>query len=215
MTEEFPTKEDAIDLKNELHERSKIDPQMIDFIRKLPPNTSPSVQLSNCLLQLQPKSHFAKGYAEGMSRNAYWELCFEDCMDIIAKLPILAAYIYRHKYKNDEFIEPNPNLDWAGNFAHMLGLSTLEGRELLRGYLAIFSDHSGGNVSAHTSMLVASALADPYLSYSAGLNGMTGCHYNEYQIKALSWLLKIQVFAFFIFLLINLLFNLEKSWRKT
>lgn len=194
LTEEFPTKEDALDFKSELNDRAKISPEMIDFIRKLPANTSPTVQLSNCLLQLQSNSHFARGYAEGMSRNAYWEMCYEDCMDIIAKLPILAAYIYRIKYKDGQLIEPNLNLDWAGNFAHMLGLTTLEGRELLRGYLAVFSDHSGGNVSAHTSMLVASALADPYLAYSSGLNGMTGCHYSQYQIKALSWLLKLQVF---------------------
>ena len=138
MTGDFPTSEDSLDLKRELNERSKIDPETIKFIKKLPKNTSPTVALSNVLLQLQPKSHFAKGYAEGIGRNLYWELCYEDAMDIMAKIPVLAAYIYRHKYKDDQFIEPNPDLDWAGNFAHMLGLNTLEGRELLRGYLAIF-----------------------------------------------------------------------------
>ena len=99
---------------------------------------SSTVQLSACLLHLQPKSHFARGYAEGLNRNMYWELAYEDAMDIIAKIPVLAALIFRHKYFNDEFIEPNPNLDWAGNFAHMLGLKTVEARELLRGYLSIF-----------------------------------------------------------------------------
>jgi citrate synthase len=47
-------------------------------------------------------------------------------------------------------------------------------RECLRGYLSIHADHEGGNVSAHTAHLVGSALADPYLSYSAGLNGLAG-----------------------------------------
>ena len=37
-----------------------------------------------------------------------------------------------------------------------------------------YSDHEGGNVSAHTVHLVASALSDPYLSFSAGLNGLAG-----------------------------------------
>ena len=46
---------------------------------------------------------------------------------------------------------------------------------------------------AHASSIVGSALADPYLSFSAGLNGMTGCFYGEYQMRALNWLLKIQV----------------------
>ena len=44
----------------------------------------------------------------------------------------------------------------------------------MRGYLSIHSDHEGGNVSAHTAHLVGSALAGPYLSYSAALNGLAG-----------------------------------------
>lgn len=36
------------------------------------------------------------------------------------------------------------------------------------------SDHEGGNVSAHTTHLVASALSDPYLSFAAGMNGLAG-----------------------------------------
>jgi citrate synthase len=36
------------------------------------------------------------------------------------------------------------------------------------------SDHEGGNVSAHATKLVGSALSDPYLSYSAGINGLAG-----------------------------------------
>ena len=43
-------------------------------------------------------------------------------MDLIARLPRVAAYIYRRKYKNEDHIHPNGLLDWAGNFAHMLGI---------------------------------------------------------------------------------------------
>ena len=35
-------------------------------------------------------------------------------------------------------------------------------------------DHEGGNVSAHATKLVGSALSDPYLSYSAVINGLAG-----------------------------------------
>jgi citrate synthase len=42
-------------------------------------------------------------------------------MDLAAKLPHICAFIYRHKYKNSQIIEADKNLDWAGNFAHMLG----------------------------------------------------------------------------------------------
>lgn len=40
--------------------------------------------------------------------------------------------------------------------------------------LCLYSDHEGGNVSAHTSHLVGSALSDPYLSFSAAMNGLAG-----------------------------------------
>jgi len=40
--------------------------------------------------------------------------------------------------------------------------------------LVIHSDHEGGNVSAHTSHLVGSALTDPYLSFSAAMGGLAG-----------------------------------------
>lgn len=40
--------------------------------------------------------------------------------------------------------------------------------------LSVYSDHEGGNVSAHTVHLVGSALSDPYLSFAAGMNGLAG-----------------------------------------
>jgi len=95
-------------------------------------------------------------------------------LDLLAKIPSIAAYIYRHTYKNNDFIEADPSLDWAGNYANMLGYNQFEFRECIRGYLSIHSDHEGGNVSAHTSHLVGSSLADPFLSYSAGVNGLAG-----------------------------------------
>ncbi len=36
------------------------------------------------------------------------------------------------------------------------------------------SDHEGGNVSAHATHLVGSALSDPYLSFAAGMCGLAG-----------------------------------------
>lgn len=113
-------------------------------------------------------------------------------MNLLAKLPRIAAIIYRHKYKNSELIDPDTNLDWAANFAHMLGYDNEEMRECLRGYLSIHSDHEGGNVSAHTSILVGSALADPYLSYSAALNGLAGPLHGLANQECLKWLLELQ-----------------------
>lgn len=94
---------------------------------------------------------------------------------MIAKLPPLAAAIYRRSCKKAPLIAADPSLDWAANYAHMMGYGGSEGaKELMRLYQTIHADHEGGNVSAHTTHLVGSALSDPYLSFAAGLNGAAG-----------------------------------------
>jgi citrate synthase len=96
-------------------------------------------------------------------------------MDLIAKLPTIAAIIYRNLYRDHTSVGViDPKKDWSANFATMLGYENAQFTELLRLYLTIHSDHEGGNVSAHTCHLVGSALSDPYLSFAAGLNGLAG-----------------------------------------
>ena len=112
----------------------------------------------------------------------------------MAKLPRIAATIYRHKYRNSQLIKADNNLDWAANFAHMLGFNDHQIRECFRGYLSIHSDHEGGNVSAHTAYLVGSALADPYLSYSAALNGLAGPLHGLANQECLKWLMELKEF---------------------
>ena len=68
----------------------------------------------------------------------------------------------------------DPEKDWSANFTSMLGYEDPQFTELMRLYLTIHADHEGGNVSAHTCHLVASALSDPYLSFAAAMNGLAG-----------------------------------------
>lgn len=56
--------------------------------------------------------------------------------------------------------------------------------------MSIHCDHEGGNVSAHATHLVGSALSDPYLSYSAGVNGLAGPLHGLANQEALKWLLQ-------------------------
>lgn len=144
------------------------------------------------LLQLQKDSHFFKAYQNGVNKSKYWEYYFEDSMDLLAKLPHICATIYRHKYKNSELIEADSNLDWAGNFSHMLGYKDEKMKDCIRGYLSIHSDHEGGNVSAHACHLVGSALADPYLSYSAAMNGLAGPLHGLANQECLKWLTELK-----------------------
>jgi citrate synthase len=113
-------------------------------------------------------------------------------MNLIARLPEVAAYIYRRKYKNGQTIAPDPSLDWAGNFAHMLGFDDFGFKELMRLYLTIHADHEGGNVSAHTVHLVGSALSDPYLSFAAGMNGLAGPLHGLANQEVIKWIFQMQ-----------------------
>jgi citrate synthase len=144
------------------------------------------------IMALQTESQFAKRYAAGMNKKEYWDAVFDDTMDLIARLPRVAAYIYRRKYKNGDHIQPNGLLDWAGNFAHMMGYQDESFKELMRLYMTIHADHEGGNVSAHTTHLVGSALSDPYLSYAAGMNGLAGPLHGLANQEVIKWIFEMR-----------------------
>jgi citrate synthase len=144
------------------------------------------------VMAMQTESLFAKKYAEGMNKKDYWDFTYEDSMNLIARLPEVAAYVYRRKYHGGKAIAPSAELDWGGNFAHMLGFEDKGFAELMRLYLTIHADHEGGNVSAHTTHLVGSALSDPYLSFAAGMNGLAGPLHGLANQEVVRWILEMQ-----------------------
>ena len=149
-------------------------------------------QFVTAIMALQTESTFAKRYAAGMNKKEYWDAAFDDSMDLIARLPRVAAYIYRRKYRNGDHIQPNGLLDWAGNFAHMMGYSNESFKELMRLYMTIHADHEAGNVSAHTTHLVGSALSDPYLSFAAGMNGLAGPLHGLANQEVIKWIFEMR-----------------------
>lgn len=188
----LPTEEDVHHITNVWQRRSHVPNHVFHTIEALPINTHPMTQFVVGVMALQTESSFSKKYAEGMNKKDYWEAVFDDSMDLIARLPRIAAYIYRRKYKFGEHIQPNGLLDWAGNFAHMLGYDDESFKELMRLYMTIHADHEGGNVSAHTTHLVGSALSDPYLSYAAGMNGLAGPLHGLANQEVIKWIFEMQ-----------------------
>ncbi len=175
MIGELPTKEQAEEVEAEWAKRSVVPDHVYKMLKSMPKETHPMTLLSQAVLALQGGSVFAQRY-HTMKKDVYWEAALEDSLDLTAKLPIIAAYIYRMKYFG-ETKKPkyNPKLDYAANFSKMMGVEDKKGyAELARLYLIVHSDHESGNVSAHTMHLVGSALSDPYLSFSAALNGLAG-----------------------------------------
>lgn len=189
---ELPTEEDVQHITSVWQRRSHVPTHVFHTIEALPLNTHPMTQFVVAVMALQTESRFAKKYAEGLNKKDYWEVVFEDSMDLIARLPRVAAYIYRRKYKFGDHIQPDGLLDWAGNFAHMLGYEDEKFKKLMRLYMTIHADHEGGNVSAHTTHLVGSALADPFLSYAAGMNGLAGPLHGLANQEVIKWIFEMQ-----------------------
>jgi citrate synthase len=189
---ELPSDADVHELTANWQRRSHVPNYVFDAIEALPVSSHPMTQFVVAIMALQTESQFAKKYAEGLNKKDYWEAIFDDSMNLIARLPRVAAYIYRRKYKNGDHIQPNGLLDWAGNFAHMLGYKNETFHELMRLYMTIHADHEGGNVSAHTTHLVGSALSDPYLSFAAGMNGLAGPLHGLANQEVIKWILELR-----------------------
>ncbi len=189
---EIPTQEDVDHVSATFARRSHVPNYVFDAIESLPIHAHPMTQFGVAIMALQTESLFAKAYSEGINKKEYWSYVYEDTMNLIARLPRVAAYIYRRKYKNGEHIQPNGMLDWAANFAHMLGYEDESFRELMRLYLTIHADHEGGNVSAHATHLVGSALSDPYLSFAAGMNGLAGPLHGLANQEVIRWIEEMQ-----------------------
>ncbi len=171
---DIPSEEDVSNLSQDFATRAYVPQHVFDVIDAMPKNSRPMTQFSAAILAMATESIFQKAYRAGVSKQFYWDATYEDVMNLIARLPRIAAYIYRRNFHNENHIEPNPRLDWAGNLAHMMGFDSEDIRRLFRLYMVIHSDHEGGNVSAHTAHLVGSALSNPYYAYAAAMTGLAG-----------------------------------------
>ncbi|WP_119078631.1 citrate (Si)-synthase, eukaryotic [Chitinophaga alhagiae] len=189
---ELPTEADVQNLSSVLGRRSHVPNHVFDAIEALPISTHPMTMFTVAVMALQTESVFAKAYADGINKKDYWSYMYEDTLNLIARLPRVAAYIYRRKYKNGQHIQPDGMLDWGANFAHMLGYSDDGFKELMRLYMVIHADHEGGNVSAHTTHLVGSALSDAYLSFAAGMNGLAGPLHGLANQEVIKWILSMR-----------------------
>jgi citrate synthase len=157
-------------------------------IDALPSTAHPMTQFASGVMALQVQSEFQKAYENGIHKSKFWEPTYEDCLNLIARVPVVAAYVYRRMYKNGDSIPSDKSLDYGANFSHMLGFDDEKVKELMRLYITIHSDHEGGNVSAHTGHLVGSALSDPYLSFAAALNGLAGPLHGLANQEVLLWI---------------------------
>ncbi|MEZ4887722.1 MAG: citrate (Si)-synthase [Chitinophagales bacterium] len=193
LTGDIPTYEEVMELSRNLSERASVPQYVFNVLDTFPTDTHPMTQFSVAILSMQPESIFEQRYAEGINKKDYWDPMYEDSLNLIAKLPQIAAYIYRRSFHNGDHIAPNKDLDWAGNFAHMLGVSdSNEFKSLMRLYLTIHADHEGGNASAHSTHLTGSTLSDAYYSFSSGINALAGPLHGLANQEVIKWILELR-----------------------
>lgn len=194
LTGEIPTAEEVAEISATWRQNERLPEQVSRVLDSMPTDAHPMTQLSLGILAMQPDSIFARRYSEGLSKSEFWEVLFDDSMVLLGRLPSLAAYIYRRSFHGGKHVDPlEAEADWAANLAHMLlGERNPGFQSLLRLYLTILADHEGGNVSAHTTHLVGSALSDPYLCLSAGINGLAGPLHGLASQEVMRWIVNMK-----------------------
>ncbi|MBI1983808.1 MAG: citrate (Si)-synthase, partial [Acidobacteria bacterium] len=194
LTGELPDTETLRELQGDLNQRAEVPSYVWDVLKAMPADSHPMAMFSTAVLVMERDSVFRGRYAEGMRKEEYWEAALEDSLDLIAKLPNIAAGIYRIHTRKGDPLPPDPKLDWGANYARMLGLPdpTGEFANLIRLYMTLHCDHEGGNVSAFTCHTVGSALSDPYYAVSAGMNGLAGPLHGLANQECLHFVLEMQ-----------------------
>ena len=103
-------------------------------------------------------------------------------IDLIAKLPLLAAYSYqvkRHAFNHESLVihRPIKGVGTAENFLHLIrpdGSYTREEVETLDLLLVLQAEHGGGNNSSFATHVVSSTGTDTYAAISTALGSLKG-----------------------------------------
>jgi citrate synthase len=186
LTGEVPNESQIAEVVKDWQSRREVPDYVQGILRAMPKDTHPMTMFSSAILSMQRESKFVERYNAGMNKMEYWEPMLEDVTTLLARLPSIGAFIYRLKYKDDDQITPDMSLDWGGNFAHQMGYDAPYD-DVARMYFILHSDHESGNVSAHTTHLVASALSDCFYALSAGINGLAGPLHGLANQEVLRW----------------------------
>ncbi|HUV16814.1 MAG TPA: citrate (Si)-synthase [Pelolinea sp.] len=190
---DIPTLQDALDVEEEWCRRSDLPYHVADMLRAMPKDTHPMTMFSQAILALQSRSEFSRHYNNDLQKENYWRPMLTDSLSLVAKTPTIAAAIYNIKYHNRELIPPSQKHDWSANFSYMIDKDWDEQyKELSRLFFVIHADQGTGNVSAHSSILVNSALSDIFFSCSAAMNGLAGPLHGRANQDCLAWLLAIR-----------------------
>ena len=170
--------------------RSEVPSFITELIDRCPSDLHPMAQFSLAVTALEHESAFSKAYAKGMKKAEYWEHTFEDSMDLIAKLPTIAARIYRNVFKDGKV----PAVQKDKDYWLQLGQpARIRGEHRLCRAHASLPDHplrprGRQRQRAHHALGWLRPLSSPMLSLAAGLNGLAGPLHGLANQEVLNWL---------------------------
>jgi citrate synthase len=192
LTGDLPDKKELQGFSDDLKSRKRVPGYVWDLLEAMPKDSHPMAMLDTAILVMQKESLFAVEYDIGIQKEDHWKSALEDALNLVAKLPAIAAGIYRLKFNKGDIIPSDPHMDWSGDFVHMLGVSDVpDFKDLMRLYLVAHCDHEGGAVSALANQVISSSLADMYYSLSGAFNGLAGPLHGLANQESLKWILEI------------------------
>jgi citrate synthase len=193
LTSDLPSKDELSDFSSNLKKRKQVPTYVWEVLKSMPRDSHPMTMLNTSILAMQNESVFAKEYEKGIKKEDYWKPTLEDALNIVSRIPAVAAAVYRLKFNKGDIIKSDPEMDLTNDFVHMLGIKTNtdEFYDLMRLYLVLHCDHEGGNVSALATQTINSTLSDLYYSISGGFNGLAGPLHGLANQETLRWVLDL------------------------
>lgn len=174
------TPEEVKKFSDDLVRRSKCSPDLIKHIEHLPRQGHPMKLFAAALL--------LAGVFEG--KNNYRE----DCLNIIAKIPQIAATVINYHAGWGPTKPSRPELGYMENFTQMLNVPNGNIDHLTHAFKLfniLHYDHGGGNLSAFVGKAVASGLEEMYGSISSAMCALAGPRHGKANQDCLTFVRKL------------------------
>ena len=169
---ELPTAREKAEFENTIRYHTMVDQQIHEFFKGFPQNAHPMAMLC--------------GAVGGLSAFYHENLDIEDADHrkqaahrIIAKMPTLAAMVYKHGV-GQPFMYPQNDMGFSANFLHMMFGTPCEppkvSKTLSKAMDIIFTLHADHeqNASTSTVRLAGSSGANPYACIASGIAALWG-----------------------------------------
>lgn len=164
-----------------LQARAKVSPEVIKHIYSLPRKGHPMKLFCAALLIC--------GMLEGTGDYR------EDCLNVIAKIPELAATVINFHAGWGHSKPSRPELGYMENFTQLLNIpngNQTELTQVFKLFNILHYDHGGGNLSTFVGKAVASGLEDMYGSLAAAMAALAGPRHGRANQDCLEFVESIQ-----------------------